>query len=143
MQGCIFCHIASGSVPAHLIYEDELVFAFLDICPIRPGHAQIIPREHFDYFDDLPDIVASRIVQIGQRLARGMKKLYRVERVGFVFTGGDIAHAHAHIVPMHEATDITSRRYIIDSDLRFASLPKADPAALKATAHALRSLLAP
>ena len=143
MKDCIFCRIANGSAPAHLIYEDELVFAFLDICPIRPGHAQIIPREHFDYFDDLPGTVASRILQIGQRLARGMKKLYHVERVGFVFSGGDIAHAHAHIVPMHEVTDITSRRYIMDGDLRFASLPQADPGALNATAHALRSLLAP
>jgi histidine triad (HIT) family protein len=33
--------------------------------------------------------------------------------VAFLFTGGDIAHAHAHVVPMHENTDITSARYIV------------------------------
>ena len=50
----------------------------MDICPIRPGHAQIIPREHFAYFEDLPDAIACRIIHLGQRLSRAMKTLYGV-----------------------------------------------------------------
>jgi hypothetical protein len=55
-----------------------------------------------------------------------MKALYGVPRVAFLFTGGD--HAHAHVVPMHEKTDITSQRYIAEEKLTFAAcrvpLPK-------------------
>jgi histidine triad (HIT) family protein len=45
----------------------------MDICAIRPGHAQIIPREHFAYFEDLPDAIASRIIHLGQRLSRARR----------------------------------------------------------------------
>lgn len=139
---CIFCRIAAGAVPAYTIHEDALTIAFLDIRPIRPGHAQVIPRQHFDYFDDLPGPEARRIIEVGQRLARAMKQLFGVPRVGLVFSGGDIAHAHAHIVPMHETTDITSRRYILDEEVRFAATPRAAPGELAAAATALSALMA-
>jgi len=42
-----------------------------------------------------------------------MKEDYHVDRVAFLFTGGDVAHVHAHGVPMHAKTDITSARYIV------------------------------
>jgi histidine triad (HIT) family protein len=138
---CLFCKIANGSVPAHIVYEDDLIVAFLDIGPIRPGHTQILPRQHFDYFETLPDDIAARMMQIGQRLAKCMKALYRVDRVGFMFTGGDIAHAHAHVVPMHAPTDITSRRYITNSEVNFAALPQPDADEMRATAETLRRAL--
>jgi histidine triad (HIT) family protein len=141
MTQCVFCKIAAGAIPAHIVYEDDLVMAFLDIGPIRPGHTQIIPREHFGYFDDLPDHIASRIMQVGQRLARGMKALYGVDRVGFVFTGGDVPHAHTHVVPMHHPADITSRRYITNSEVSFAALPRPEASEMRTTAQKLRHAL--
>ena len=71
-----------------------------------------MPKAHFPYFDDLPGELASSIVLLGQRLATAMKRLYDVQRAAFLFTGGDVAHVHAHVVPIHCGTDITSRRYI-------------------------------
>lgn len=41
---CPFCRIALRRVPAEVVYEDDLLLAFLDIAPIRPGHMQIIDR---------------------------------------------------------------------------------------------------
>lgn len=138
---CTFCAIATGKLPAAMVYEDSLVVAFLDRGPIRRGHTQIVPRLHYPYFDDAPPQIAAHIVGLGQRLARAMKSLYAVPRVAFVFTGGDIAHVHAHVVPLHEATDITSRRYIIEAPLTFRSLPQAPHAELVDTAHQLRTAL--
>ena len=45
-----------------------------------------------------------------------MKQLYKVERVAFFFTGTDIAHAHAHVVPIHEKMDVTSARYLVSKE---------------------------
>lgn len=53
------------------------------------------------------------MVRLGQRLARKMKVVYKVDLVAFLFTGGDVPHVHAHVLPMHEQTDITSARYIV------------------------------
>jgi histidine triad (HIT) family protein len=141
MNECVFCRIARGEDRSEIIYEDDHVIALMDICPIRPGHAQIIPREHFPYFDDLPEVIASRIIHLGQRLSRAMKALYGVPRVAFLFTGGDHAHAHAHVVPMYEKTDITSRRYIAEEKLTFCSVARAPFEELAATAAQLRGRL--
>lgn len=121
----MFCQIARREISSHAVYEDDLVFAFLDLAPIRPGHTQIVPKAHYNYFEDLPILVGSRILEVGQRFAKAMKAVYAVPRVGFLFTGGDIAHVHAHVVPIHEHTDITSRRYIAEERLTFRSTPRA------------------
>lgn len=138
MEACLFCGIARKEIGAEIVYEDDLIMAFLDRGPIRPGHTQIIPRAHFSYFEDMPLPIATRVMELGQRLAHRMKKLYGVERVAFVFTGGDVAHAHAHVLPMHEKSDITSRRYIAEEILTFRGIPQASPGELKAVAAQLR-----
>jgi len=117
---CVFCRIASGGVRSEIIYEDDQVIGLM---------------EHFPYFEDLPDAIASRIIHLGQRLSRAMKALYGVPRVAFLFTGGDLAHAHAHVVPLHEKTDITSLRYIT------GEVARAPSEELAATAALLRSVL--
>jgi histidine triad (HIT) family protein len=138
---CLFCRIARGETPAHIVHADERIVAFLDIHPIRAGHIQIIPRAHHAYFDDLPPDLAAAILHLGQRLAQIMKRLYGVSRVAFLFTGGDIPHAHAHLVPMVEGSDITSRRYIAEERLTFRNTPRATEDELAATAEVIRRAL--
>ncbi|KAA0892988.1 HIT family protein [Pusillimonas sp. ANT_WB101] len=140
-HSCLFCSIAEKTIPATIVYETETLVAFLDIRPIRPGHVLIIPREHFDYFDDLPASLAAEIMQLGQKLAKAMKAHFGVERVAFLFTGTDISHAHAHIVPMHTKADITSPAYISEQHLTIGPAVQASPEALNESAAALRAAL--
>src|ERR1700688_1999816 len=141
-SNCLFCRIGHREVAAHIVYEDERLLAFLDRGPIRPGHTQIVPREHFPYFDDAPAELLAEIVTVGQKLARAMKQTLHVPRVAFLFTGGDIAHVHAHAVPIHEETDITSRRYIVEDNVTFRSLPSPSDRELAHTAADLRRAMA-
>ena len=141
MAQCLFCRIVAGELPAEIIHQDDLVVVILDLFPLRPGHTQIVSRQHVPYFEALPEATASRIIHVGQRLSRAMKSLYGVERVAFALTGGDHAHVHAHVVPMQEKTDITSRRYIVEETLTFRSMPRASDADLAASATALRAAL--
>lgn len=138
---CLFCKIARKDINAYEIYRDEAVVAFLDTAPIRPGHIQIIPLQHYAYFDDLPPILAGKIMKLGQHIAKIQKQITGVDRVAFLFTGGDIPHAHAHLVPMHEKTDITSRRYIVEADLTFQATPHATHDELSAMATKLTQAL--
>lgn len=117
MPDCEFCAIASGETGAAIAIQTERLVVFADHAPIRTGHMQIIPRAHFTSFDDLPPDLAAEIVVLGQRIARVQKRLYGVERVGFVFTGNEIPHVHAHVIPLHAATDVTSLRYFEGLDL--------------------------
>ena len=139
---CLFCRIARRECPAHIVYEDDYLVAFLDTGPIRPGHVQIIPRDHYPTFDDLTAELASRIIVLGQRLARILKAKNGVSRAAFLFTGGDIAHAHAHVLPVIAVTDITSRRYIAEDDITFRPIPRPSDEELGQVALGLRQALA-
>lgn len=136
---CLFCEIANGSAPAHSVYEDDHLFAFLDVGPIRPGHIQITPRAHYTCFEELPPELAAEVIHLGQRLAIVLKKIYEVPRVGFLFTGGDIAHAHAHVIPLVKKTDITSRRYIVEEKITFRNTPRPTDHEMKETAEMIRA----
>jgi len=138
---CLFCRIAARTVAADVVHEDAHLVAFLDIHPIRPGHVLIVPKQHFDYFEDAPSDVAASIVVLGQRLALALKRIYRVPQVGFLFAGSDIPHVHAHVVPMHEKTDLTSRHYIVERKLTFRETPRAADSELRQTAARLASVL--
>jgi len=138
---CLFCRIATRAVAADVVHEEEHLLAFLDVHPIRPGHVLIVPKRHFDYFENAPADIAASIVALGQRFALVMKQIYRVPQVGFLFTGSDIPHVHAHVVPMHEKTDLTSRRYIVERTLTFAETARASADELSATAALLAGAL--
>jgi histidine triad (HIT) family protein len=101
---CWICRIVHDSRMAHVVHEDARLIAFLDRGPIRAWHTQVVTKQHFPYFDEAPAEVVPSIVLLGQKLAVAMKRLYRVPRVAFLFTGGDIAHVHAHVLPMLEKT---------------------------------------
>lgn len=139
---CLFCGITAGSMPSHRVAETENLVAFLDIAPVRPGHVQIVPRAHHAYFDDLPPDLAAEIVQLGQRMAKILKAIYGVERVAFLFSGNDIAHAHAHLIPMVCGDDVTSRRYIAEEVVTYREPPRPPQAEQAQTASRIRQELA-
>jgi len=138
-EQCIFCLIAAGTVPSHRVYEDDSVVAFLDIAPIRLGHVQIIPKRHHICFDDLPIDLISQITTLAQRIAKVHKLIFKVSRVGFAFTGHDIAHAHAHVVPLFGPDDITSRRYIVEEVVTYRNPPRPSEAEMAKVADDLRA----
>lgn len=138
MRSCLFCSIAAGEVPSHVIYEDASLLAFLDIAPIRPGHTQIIPKKHFPCFDELPGDQLHLIATLGQQIAKAQKALYGVDRVGFAFAGNDIPHVHAHVVPLVSSDDLTSRRYIAEEVVTYRNPPRPSTEELDRTAEQIR-----
>ena len=101
---CIFCKILEGSIPSVRVYEDEKVVAFLDINPIAPGHALLVPREHrASLLDASPEALAA-VMAAAPTVARAVLKATRGE--GFHFfqfngacAGQEVMHVHFHIIP--------------------------------------------
>lgn len=138
---CLFCRIGSKTLPSHVVHESDRVLGFLDIHPIRRGHVIVIPKEHYAYFDDLPPDLAAEILGVARELAPILRRRYEAKRVGFMFTGTDVAHAHAHVVPMVEPTDVTSRRYIAEENLTFGPAPRMPDEELAAVAAEISAAL--
>jgi len=142
MADCIFCKIVARELPAHVLFEDDHVLAFLDIHPVRSGHTLIIPKTHYSYFEEMPAELMARIATLAQRFARNMMAIYRPMRVGMIVSGTDVPHMHAHVCPMHEKYDVTSGRYITSPNPTFGLPPRAAAADLTREAARLKAALA-
>jgi len=142
MDNCIFCRIIKREIPAVFVHEDVQCVAFLDLHPIRDGHALIIPRQHIDHFSDVPDELAAHMMKVAQKLSRRMHEVLKPERVGLVVSGYGVPHAHLHVVPMMDEQDITSARYAVlqEGTLSFsmANIPIATLEERQAVAAKLR-----
>lgn len=141
MTDCLFCRIAAGEIPAHKVYEDERTLAFLDLYPIRPGHALVIPKAHHVWFEDLPPEDANAVMATSQRLSRALKAVHGVERVAMFFTGIHVPHAHAHLVPMHHKHDVTSQAYLAEGVEGYSLPPQLPPDEMARVAEGLRAVL--
>lgn len=111
-KDCIFCKIIAGEEPASKVYEDDSVLAFMDVRPINTGECMIIPKEHIDHFDDVPDDIASRIILIAQKLSKRIKENFKPLRVGYVVHGFGVSHAHLVLIPLNRRDDVTSVKFM-------------------------------
>ena len=96
-QNCIFCKIVKGEIPATKVYEDGKFLAFLDIKPVGPGHTQIIPKQHYRYVWDVPNV--GEYFEVVRKIAQAQKKAFKVDMVRSQVYGEEIAHAHIWVWP--------------------------------------------
>lgn len=112
MDTCIFCKIVKGEIPAFKVSEDEQTMAFLTKGPIRPGHTLVIPKKHNPDFDELDTETYQAMMLTVHKTAKLLKAKLKPKRVGLIIAGWDVPHAHVHVVPIEERTDITSKVHL-------------------------------
>ena len=102
VNGCIFCAIVAGEVPAHQAYADDDFVAFLDSRPLFKGHTLLVPREHVETLPDLPADLRDPFLAIAQDLATAMKSALGAQG-SFVAINNTVSqsvpHLHLHVVP--------------------------------------------
>ena len=104
MPDTIFSRIIRGEIPCARVYEDEHVFAFLDIGPLSPGHTLVIPKEPAATLDQLSDDAAAAIGRVLPRIARAVMKATGTTAYNVLQNNGAAAHqavfhVHFHIIP--------------------------------------------
>jgi diadenosine tetraphosphate (Ap4A) HIT family hydrolase len=102
---CIFCHIARHGAPASIVYEDEVVVAFLDTTPVNPGHTLVIPRRHAAQLADLEPSEAAPIWEAARSVAGGLRQSgLRCDGINLHLADGpaagqEVFHLHLHVIP--------------------------------------------
>lgn len=103
-DNCIFCKIASGEIPSAKIYEDDKVIVFLDLNPLTPGHALVVPKAHAATLLDLPSgfgeaaLAAQAKTGKAQMAALGAEGFNCLQN-NFSAAGQEVMHLHWHIIP--------------------------------------------
>lgn len=97
MNDCVFCKIVKKEIPAYIVYEDDEFLAFLDIHPHTPGHVQVIPKGHYRWVWDIPDV--GRYFEVAKKLALAERKAFDTDWILSKIVGDEVPHAHIWIFP--------------------------------------------
>lgn len=106
----IFTRIIKGELPGHFVYEDDKCVAFLSICPLKPGHTLVVPREEVDHWIDLSPELASHLMLVSQKIGRAIQDGFKPAKVGVTIVGLEVRHVHIHLVPINEIADMDFAR---------------------------------
>ena len=106
----IFSKIVNGDVPAHIVAEDKKHLAFLDIFPLAKGHVLVIPKKETDCIFDIASDEYMELWKFTQKIAKGMDEVIPCERIGVAVIGLEVPHAHIHLIPLNNVSDINFER---------------------------------
>jgi histidine triad (HIT) family protein len=104
MADTIFSRIINGEIPCFKVYEDDLVFAFLDINPLTAGHTLVIPKEAAVTLDQLSEESAAAIGRVLPRISRAVLEATGAPAFNVLQNNGvqahqAVMHVHFHIIP--------------------------------------------
>ena len=104
MADTVFAKILRGEIPCHKVYEDEHVFAFLDVRPLSDGHTLVIPKEPAPTLDRLSDEGAAALGRALPRICRAILAATGTRDFNLLQNNGRSAHqavdhVHFHVIP--------------------------------------------
>ena len=107
MNDCIFCKIIKGEIPSYKIYEDDYVYAFLDIACDVYGHTLVVPKKHCENVLDCDSVSLAHVLPAVQKIANHYVQNCGFDGVNILNASGKSAqqsvfHLHFHIIPRKE-----------------------------------------
>lgn len=103
----IFDKIIRKEIPAEILYEDDMVIAFLDIFPTNPGHTLFVPKDSCENMMCTSDDVLARILSVAKKIAPAILQSVGATDFNFTTNNGSVAgqiimHTHFHLIPRFE-----------------------------------------
>jgi len=96
-EACVFCEIVSGKKPADIVYRDDRFFAFLDIRPLTRGNCLVIPKDHIQWPDDVPDFGA--YFETAKTVGKAAQRALGSTWTQYLTIGHEVSHAHIRVIP--------------------------------------------
>lgn len=120
----IFEKIIQREIPAHIVYEDDIVIAFLDISQVTKGHTLVVPKKPYVNVYELDDTTASHLFRVVVKLSKALKKAFQLEGLNIVNNNGKLAgqavfHYHIHLIPRYPNDDYQIKGINHQSDYTF------------------------
>jgi|SRR5712692_10752414 histidine triad (HIT) family protein len=103
-MACLFCRIATGEIPAQIVYSSPDVTVFRDINPQAPTHVLVVPNRHVESFAELGAADAAllgRLVEVTNEVARREHIAdggFRVVVNSGENAGQTVSHLHFHLL---------------------------------------------
>ncbi len=139
-EDCLFCKIVSGEIPSYRVYENEAVYAFLDINPASEGHTLVAPKKHFNSFTDLGAEDIAALFEAAKKVTLALEKAFSANGMNIGVNNGEVAgqevpHVHVHVIPRKKGDGGRGIKSIVWTE--------PDTANLEGMAKKIRNILKP
>ncbi|MDU2221961.1 MAG: HIT family protein [Staphylococcus epidermidis] len=107
MSETIFSKIISGEIPSFKIYENDYVYAFLDISQVSKGHTLLVPKKPSANIFETDEETMKHIGVALPKVANAIKKAFHPDGLNIIQNNGEYAdqsvfHIHFHLIPRYE-----------------------------------------
>ncbi|MDP3515448.1 MAG: HIT family protein [Sulfuritalea sp.] len=106
MTTTIFTRIIAGELPCAKVYEDELVFAFMDAGQVNPGHVIVASKAPVETLMDADEATARAMMAAAWRIARAVQAAFAPAGMTILQANQPagwqtVPHLHLHVLPRH------------------------------------------
>lgn len=109
-MACIGCLLANNDIETYMVYQDDKINVILDKFPFSHGHILILPKAHYESFDDMPLDLHTHILEIAQKLKRVLMEAFQASSLILMQNNGSmnsLKHYHLHLIP-HTDEDLST-----------------------------------
>ncbi len=101
---CIFCRIIKGEIPCFKLHDDKDTLAFMDINPVQPGHALVVPKFHSKDLIATPAEWVGKSFAAARRIAVAVDRTLKPSGINILQANGpgaaqSVLHLHVHVIP--------------------------------------------
>ncbi len=126
---CIFCDIVARKRPAHILYENARIIAFLDKYPIDDGHTLIVPKKHYERITDMPHEDVAAVFTAVSPVARSVMTATGAVAFNVAQNNGRdamqiIPHMHVHVIPRQANKTLGWSKRTITDDAELLKVSK-------------------
>ena len=107
MSETVFGKILTGEIPSYKVYENDYVYAFLDISQVTKGHTLLIPKKASPNIFETDEETMKHIGAAIPKVANAIKKASQPDGLNIIQNNGEYAdqsvfHIHFHLIPRYE-----------------------------------------
>ncbi len=103
----IFTKIIDGDIPGTFVHRDDRCVVFMSINPMADGHVLVVPVEEIDHWIDASPDLAAHLFAVAHRVGLAQQQVFGCEKVGMIIAGYEVPHAHIHLVPTNEMSELS------------------------------------
>ncbi|MFK7919467.1 MAG: HIT family protein [Ilumatobacter sp.] len=103
----VFTMIIEGQIPGTFVHRDEHCVVFMSINPMTEGHALVVPIEEIDHWVDASLELSAHLFAVAHRVGLAQRAVFGCEKVGMMIAGYEVPHAHIHLVPTNEMSELS------------------------------------
>lgn len=102
----VFERLLAGELACAKVYEDELVFAFMDAGQVNEGHVIVATKAPRETLLDCSEAEAEALMRVARRVALAVQKAFAPEGITVLQANRPagwqtVPHLHLHVLPRH------------------------------------------